>query len=202
VLEEVLKHEAIQRVKMVDIDGLVLDLCRKHFAACHHSAFDDPRLDLQVADGIAYARETSEKFDLILIDGPDQLEESEAGSSLYTPEFFRHCARMLRPDGMLIIQSDVPFHCPQPLATTCGMLEELFPTVEIYTAPVPAYLGGLMCFICAGGAGVDFTLPRQVQARDGVLRDLRYYTPSIHTAAFQLPPYIESIIGIPQAEAL
>jgi len=90
-----------------------------------------------VADGIAYISETSEKFDLILVDGPDRMGVGEAGSSLYTPEFYRHCARLLKLGGMLVIQSDVP-----------------------------------------------------------------YYTPAIHTAAFQLPPYIETIAGRPLAEAL
>jgi len=201
VLEEVLKHEAVRRVTLVDIDDLVLDLCRRHFAACHRSAFDDQRLELRVADGIAYAGETSEKFDLVLVDGPDQMGVGEAGSSLYTPEFYSHCARLLRPGGMLVIQSDVPFHSPQPLALTCGAMEGLFPTRKIYTAPVPAYLGGLMCFVCVAGAGVDFTVPRRAHACAGDIPDLRYYTPVLHTAAFQLPPYIETVAGSRSASA-
>ena len=199
VLEEVLKHKAVRRVVLVDIDDLAVDLCRRHFAVCHHSAFDDPRLELQVADGIAYVRDTREKFDLILVDGPDQTGAGEAGSTLYTTEFCRYCAGLLKPGGMMVIQSDVPFHNPQSLALTCGLVEGLFPTMKIYTAPVPAYLGGLMCFVCAAGAGVDFTAPMRAERLISDIPDLRYYTPAIHTAAFQLPLYIEAIAGM-QAE--
>ena len=105
---------------------------------------------------------------------------------------------------MLVIQSDVPFHNPQSLALTRGLVEGLFPTTKIYTAPVPAYLGSLMCFVCAAGAGVDFTAPLRAERLIGDIPDLRYYTPSIHIAAFQLPPYIEAIAGKPAelAEAL
>ncbi len=204
VLEEVLKHKAVRRVALVDIDDLAVELCRRHFAACHGSAFDDPRLELRVADGISYVRDTCEKFDLILVDGPDQTGAGEAGSSLYTPEFCRHCARLLKPGGMLVIQSDVPFHNPQSLALTCSVVEGLFPTMKIYTAPVPAYPGGLMCFVCVAGEGVDFTAPLRAERLIGDIPDLRYYTPAIHIAAFQLPPYIETIAGRPAelAEAL
>jgi spermidine synthase len=204
VLEEVLKHKAVRRAVLVDIDGLAVDLCRRHFAARHGSAFEDPRLELRVADGIAYVRDAREKFDLILVDGPDQTGAGEAGSSLYTNEFCRHCASLLKPGGMMVIQSDVPFHNPQSLALTCGLVETLFPTKKIYTAPVPAYLGGLMCFVCAAGPGVDFTAPLRAGWQIGDIPDLRYYTPAIHTAAFQLPPYIEAIAGKPAelAEAL
>jgi spermidine synthase len=195
VLEEVLKHKAVRRAVMVDIDGLAVDLCRKHFTARHNAAFDDPRLELRVADGIAYVREAREKFDLILVDGPDQTGAGEAGSPLYTNEFCRHCASLLKPGGMLVIQSDVPFHNPQSLALTYGLVEGLFPTKRIYTAPVPAYLGGLMCFVCAAGPGVDFTAPLRAEWQISDIPDLRYYTPAIHTAAFQLPPYIEAIAG-------
>src|SRR5262249_4496007 len=79
VLEEVLKHKAVRRALMVDIDGVAGGLCRSHFAAPHRPPFGEPRLELRVADGIAYVRDAREKFDLILVDGPDQTGAGEAG---------------------------------------------------------------------------------------------------------------------------
>ncbi len=66
--------------------------------------------------------------------------------------------------------------------------------VRVYTALVPAYLGGLMCFVCGGA---DCAVPRRADD----IPDLRYYTPAIHAAAFQLPPYVESVIRKPPAQA-
>ncbi len=197
VLEEVLKHKVVQQAVLVDIDGTVIDLCRTHFAACHNAAFNDPRLELRVADGLAYVRDTEETFDVILVDGPDQTGAGEAGSTLYTTEFCRNCLRLLKPGGMLLIQSDVPFHNPQSLALTHRLLRNLFQTIKVYTAPVPAYLGGNMCFVYAANHSLDVTQSH----RDEQLPDLRYYTSAIHKAAFQLPPYIEAIIKSPIVKA-
>ena len=196
VLEEALKHQTVEKVVLVDIDETVIDLCRTHFAACHNGAFDDPRFTLRVGDGLAYARDTDEKFDLILVDGPDQTGPGDAGSTLYTPEFCRNCARMLKPEGMLLIQSDVPFHYPQSLALTHSLLRDQFQTIRIYTAPVPAYLGANMCFVYAANHNLDVSAP----LREERLSDLRYYTPAIHKAAFQLPPYIADIVNKPAAQ--
>ena len=196
VLEEVLKHRAVEKAVLVDIDETVLDLCRKHFAVCHHGAFEDPRFTLRIGDGLAYVRETDEKFDVIFVDGPDQTGAGEAGSTLYTPEFCRNCARMLKPGGMLLIQSDVPFHNPQSLALTHSLLSGLFQTIRIYTAPIPSYLGGNMCFVYAADHNLDVTIPQ----REAQLTDLRYYTTAIHRAAFQLPPYITEIVNKPAAQ--
>jgi spermidine synthase len=146
-----------------------------------------------ITDGIRYARETPERFDLILVDGPDPIEPQAAGASLYSSEFYQLCKGLLNPGGTFVIQSDVPFHNPEAMRLTYGALQEVFRTVQAYTAPVPSYLGGVMCFVLASDGGPEVSAPRRANMPEAAITGLGYYTPEIHTAAFQLPPYIATL---------
>lgn len=194
VLEEVLKHPHVTRAVLVDIDELVVDLCREHLAAAHHGAFDDPRAEVRIADGIRYVCETNERFDVVIVDGPDPLGAGDAGSPLYTPEFFGCCARALAPGGIFVTQNDVPFHHGAAMATTCAGLKLHFRNVASFVAPVPIFGGGHMCFVTATNDGPDPSAPRPDAP---ALADLGYYTPAVHRAAFALPPYVARAIDGP-----
>lgn len=190
VLEEVLKHPSVEQVVLVDIDALVVELCREHFIAVHRGAFDDPRTTVLVADGLVFARGTRETFDVVLLDGPDPIGPGEAGCPLYSDEFLRLCAtRLLRDGGLFVAQNDVPFHHPQAMKQTCDTLRGAFGATQSYVAPVPSYLGGHMVFVCAAkGTVLDASRPRcRLSAPD-----LGYYSESIHEAAFKIPPYINA----------
>jgi len=69
--EELLKHPSMKSVTLVEIDLAVVDISRKYLASVHRGAFDDPRLALKIADGFAYVRDSTEQFDLIVLDLTD-----------------------------------------------------------------------------------------------------------------------------------
>ena len=199
VLKEVLKH-AVEKVVLVDIDATVIDLCRRHFAAGNHRSFEDPRAEVLITDGIRYVRETPDRFDVILVDGPDPIEPDAAGASLYTAEFYRLCAGKLNPGGMFLIQSDVPFHNPDAMRLTYGALSSVFRNVQVYTVPVPCYLGGFMCFVLSSNDCMDASSPLHAGPVDAAIPGLGYYTREIHKAAIQLPPYIAALTAGAHAE--
>ncbi|HYC15041.1 MAG TPA: adenosylmethionine decarboxylase, partial [Stellaceae bacterium] len=62
--EEALKHPSVEQVTMVEIDGEVIEVAKKHFRAVHNGVFDNPKLRVLVEDGMKFVRETHEKFDL------------------------------------------------------------------------------------------------------------------------------------------
>lgn len=53
---EVLKHENLEKFVMIDIDELVVNACREHLPKLNNGAFDDPRLELIIGDGIDYVK--------------------------------------------------------------------------------------------------------------------------------------------------
>ena len=53
-MSEVLKHESVEHVDHVDLDGDVIKTCKEYFP--WGAAWSDPRVNLVIADGAAFAR--------------------------------------------------------------------------------------------------------------------------------------------------
>lgn len=54
ILREVLKHKSIEHVTMVEIDGAVVDMCKKWLPDHSAGAYEDPRAHLVIDDGINF----------------------------------------------------------------------------------------------------------------------------------------------------
>lgn len=194
LLEEVLKHKAIERVVMVEIDRYVIDLSKKYLPSIPGKAFEDPRTEIVIADGAKYVAETAERFDVIMVDSTDPMGPGEV---LFTSAFYADCKRCMRPAGVMVTQNGVPFFQPDELSTTWQRLKPLFPDVSFYVVPVPSYYGG---FMTLGWASLDAkhrrTAPAEVERRiAAVAIETRYYNPGVHQACFQLPNYVRARLG-------
>lgn len=191
---EALKHRALERVTMVEIDRGVVDLCTTWIPSIGAAAFKNPRLDLVIADGAAFVRTCSDRFDVIIIDSTDP---QGPGAVLFTREFYADCRNCLAPGGILVTQNGVPFLQPDELKNTAERLKSLFADTAFYVAAVPTYYGGFMAF----GWGTDSAAPRQTDAAEIARRfeqaDIatRYYTPELHVGCFALPRFIRDLMG-------
>lgn len=76
-LREALRHPGVGKVTMVEIDPTVVELSRKYLPGHSDGAFDDPRTDLVIADGLKYVAESDEKFDVIIVDSTDPIGPGE-----------------------------------------------------------------------------------------------------------------------------
>ena len=85
---ELLKHKDLDKAVMIDIDGVVVNECKKHMPSLHGGAFDDPRLELIIGDGIDYIQKSADNsFDVIIVDSTDPIPDS-CGEVLFTTEFY------------------------------------------------------------------------------------------------------------------
>jgi spermidine synthase len=192
VLRRVLQHRSVERAVMVEIDGEVIRLAKEYLPSIGAGAWDDPRADIIVGDGIDYvARAGDESFDVIIVDSTDPIGVGEA---LFTDDFYRNCARILTPRGLVVNQCGVPFMQADELRETSARRRRFFPYVSAYVAAVPTYVGGLMTLgIASKDAG--FTVQSIETIRDrasaqGMLGTTSYWSPEVHAASFALPPYI------------
>ena len=194
MLEETLKHGAIERVTMVDIDAGIIELAKTYLRSICKDAFEDPRTDLVIADGVAFVARCDRRFDVIIVDSTDPVGP---GVALFSDDFYRNCRRCLTPGGILVTQNGVPFLQATELVNTLTAFRSLFADASCYLATVPAYVGGPMAF----GWGTDdlkarATPPAVLRARlekAGIETD--YYTPEVHASAFTLPAYIARMIS-------
>ncbi len=182
-LREVLKHPGVERCDMCEIDGEVIEAA-KEFMPQVGTAFDDPRARVEVGDGLAFIKKAEAAYDVILVDSSDP-EGPALG--LFGPEFFADVKRALKPGGLVVSQAEsFNFYAPL-LQKMFGFMTELFPLTLYYLALVPSYLGGTIGF-ALNSLGPD-PLAGPDPARLAALGRLRYYTPSLHKAAFALPAH-------------
>ncbi len=197
VLRRVMQHGTTRRAVMVEIDGEVIRLAKEFLPHIGGGAWNDPRAQVIVGDGIAYAATAAPgSFDVVIIDSTDPVGVGEA---LFTDAFYADCARILTPDGLVVNQCGVPFMQPDELRETTRRRTHAFPYASAYVAAVPTYVGGLMTLgIAAKSPGVGEATVEVIRARAqeaGILGTTRYWTPEIHAGAFNLPPYIAELIG-------
>ncbi len=189
-LEETLKHP-VERATLVEIDEAVVRASRAYLGAIAGDAFDDPRAEVVIGDGLAYVRETAGRFDVVLVDSTDP-EGPAAG--LFSAEFYAQIARRLEPGGLLAVQSGSAVYQRDLVTMVRRHLRAAFPVVRTYLAPVLAYPGVVWSFTIASlGPDPRAVAPEEIARRSGAW-GLRYYTPAAHRAAFDLPPYLRSAL--------
>ncbi|GIX14809.1 MAG: polyamine aminopropyltransferase 1 [Paracoccaceae bacterium] len=188
---EVLRHASVARCTMVEIDRGVVDLCREHMPGISQGVFDDPRLDLVIADGAEFVARTDRRFDVIIVDSTDPIGPGEV---LFTETFYGRAKRCLAPGGILVTQNGVPFLQPEELRNTMRAFRALFRDATCYLAHVPTYAGGPMALGWGTDGEARRTDPATLSARFAAAGlKTRYYTPELHHAAFALPVYVRDL---------
>jgi spermidine synthase len=192
VLRRVLLHKTVERAVMVEIDGEVIRLAKEHLPSIGGEAWNDPRADVIVGDGIDYVKTAPDaSFDVIIVDSTDPIG---VGEVLFTDEFYENAARILTARGLIVNQCGVPFMQADELRETSARRAQFFAHVTAYVAAVPTYVGGYMTLGWAGkdpaltALSIETIAQRAQQA--GILGTTEYWTPQVHAASFWLPPYI------------
>ena len=195
VLRRVLQHATVKLATMVEIDEAVIRLSRSYLSTIGGSAWSDPRANIIVGDGVAHmAQAETASLDVIIVDSTDP---AGPGDALFTAAFYSNCARVLRPAGILVNQCGVPFMQATELSVTTSLRRQAFMSVSAYVAAVPTYVGGLMALGIASRQPLQLLSVPAVRARaeaSAILGTTRYWAPSVHVAAFALPPFIADLV--------
>ncbi|MFJ2487905.1 polyamine aminopropyltransferase [Pseudomonas sp. NPDC087639] len=196
MLREVAKHGSVEHITMVEIDGTVVDMCKQFLPNHSKGAYEDPRLNLVIDDGMRFVATTTDKFDVIISDSTDPIGPGEV---LFSENFYQACHRCLNEGGILVTQNGTPFMQIDEVKTTAGRLRSLFPDWHFYQAAVPTYIGGSMTFAWGSTNPAYRKLScetlRQRFIGSGIVT--RYYNPEIHIGAFALPQYVLQAINKP-----
>jgi spermidine synthase len=189
-VRECLKHPTVEHVRLVEIDALVVDACREHIPLCA-GCLDDPRVQVTVADGVAFVREIAERYDVVLVDSTDPIGPAQP---LFGPAFYGDVRRVLGDEGVAVSQCENPWYEPAAQRGLLDILGELFPVVSLYNYQNLTYPGGLWSFSFASkGPRPDAELD---PARIAALGELKWWTPAIQRAAFALPAFQRRALGL------
>jgi spermidine synthase len=195
-LREVLRYPSVKRAVMVDIDGEVVDLCKKHLPEMHQGAFEDKRTELRHEDARAYLEKTSDRFDFISIDLVEPLEEGPA-CMLFTKEFYTLIRDRLTPGGAMTMQAGMTKVGELNFFTAIHRtLRDVFPVVAGYQAFISCF-GTPWGFITATKkidpraqtvAAVDKLTAERIKG------PLAYWDGQTHQHSFGLPKFIRTQI--------
>jgi len=190
---EVMKHPSVKHVDMVEIDKAVVEASKLYLSGV--GDFENPKLRVLYEDGIAFIKNGSEPYDVIIIDGSDPVGPAEG---LFEKEFYQYCFDALAADGVLTTQTESPWvnsYHPS-IKKVFTALGDLFPISKMYTCAIPLYPAGLWSMGIASkkenplsGSTTD-----RISDAGELLKTLRYYNPAIHSASFALPTFVKNII--------
>lgn len=191
VIRELTRYESIEKIDMVEIDELVVEVCKKYLplTAC---SLDDKRVHITYQDGLKYIRNCENEYDLIIVDSTDPFGP---GEGLFTKEFYGNCYKALKEDGIIVNQHESPFYKEDALAMQRAhkRIVESFMISKVYQAHIPTYPSGHWLF--------GFSSKKYHPTKDfnGAKWDMlgihtKYYNTRLHVGAFALPNYVEELL--------
>jgi len=194
-VREILRHEGVEKVTMVEIDGAVIDSC-KEFLPGIAAAFENPKLELIVDDGIAFLKNAkANSYDLIIVDGSDPVGPAEG---LFSVEFYTNCYNALKNTGMLVAQGESPKFNEKAFTELNKTLQQIFgkENAPVSLFFVPTYPTGMWSF--QYGIKGDLN-PKKISNTEKIQefvesKNLRYYNDEVHIGSFATPNFVKSLI--------
>jgi spermidine synthase len=192
-LRHVLMHHSVDRALEVEIDQAVVEVCLRFLPELSDGAYTDARAELRIADGARFLAETSERFDVILVDSTDPVGPAAA---LIGDEFLRNAHRALAPGGLIAMQSGGPIAQPREWLATVAAFKDTFSIVRPYIGWVPIYPGVVWSWVI----GSDEVEPARIdevttnRRLEPMRAQLRIYTTAMHRAAFALPTFMQLLL--------
>ncbi|GAA0720871.1 polyamine aminopropyltransferase [Clostridium malenominatum] len=190
-VRELTRYETIEKIDMVEIDKLVVDVCKEYLpqTACK---FDDSRVNLYFEDGIKFVKATENQYDLIIVDSTDPIGP---GEGLFTRDFYRDCFKALKEDGILVNQHESPYYDynANAMKRAHSRIKELFPIAKVYQAFIPTYASGHWLFGYASKK-YDASEDLNEKAWNDLGLKTRYYNTELHKASFVLPNYVKELL--------
>jgi len=191
-IREVLSHNTVKRAVMVDIDEEVVAICQKFLPNHSRGSFEDRRSELHHGDARDYLAKCGEKFDIIIIDLPDPIEEGPA-YLLYTQEFYQLVRDRLTANGIITVQAgSAAWTELLNFTAVSNTLKSVFPIVCPYQVNVPSF-GGPWGF-CLASQNLNPLLLSVTEVDDRIsarsLSGLKSYDGLTHQGMFSLPKHL------------
>lgn len=191
VVRELTRYDSIKQIDMVEIDELVVEVCKKYLplTAC---CLEDKRVHITYQDGLKYVRSRENEYDLIIVDSTDPFGP---GEGLFTKEFYGNCYKALKEDGIMVNQHESPFYSEDAVAMQRAhkRIVESFSISKVYQAHIPTYPSGHWLF---GFASKKYHPTKDFNKTSWNVKGFptKYYNTKLHLGAFALPNYVEELL--------
>jgi spermidine synthase len=188
-LREVLKHSEVKSATQVEIDERVTRLSEQYFPElCDKNG--DPRATLFFGDGIQWMKDAKPgSIDVIIIDSTDPVGPAEG---LFGKKFYLDCIKALKPNGMLVQQSESPLlHLELIKEMHKAMKEAGFAETTMLHFPQVIYPSGWW----SGSIALKQAAPLAERLDQADALDTQFYNRDTHKAAFALPTFVKKALA-------
>jgi spermidine synthase len=133
-----LRHP-IERMDLVDISPGMTELARDEMAELNNGLGRDPRVTFHLDDGRHFvSRAPDDAYDIVGLEPPPP--NCEGVHSLYSEEFYREVARVLRPHGVMAQWLPLYFLSPEETLAAVRTAAEVFPYCFISKLHIGDYI--------------------------------------------------------------
>ncbi|WP_024480109.1 polyamine aminopropyltransferase [Cellulophaga baltica] len=181
---EVLKHELVAAIDVVDIDSTMFHLAKTdpNFVKVNDGAAKNKRVHLIPEDAFTFLHRIDKKYDIIIADLPDPTNEAIA--RLYSKQFFLLAKQKLNKNGLFVTQSGEIYFSNSVFSCINNTLTEVYKHVKPYHTYIPSF--GDWGFIIAS----DIPIDEQDVKRD-LPDNLKFLTENQFQMAFEFPKDIQ-----------
>ncbi len=177
----------LKKIVNVEIDKQVVEVSKRFFPSLYKS-FKNPRVRLEIDDGVKFISTIKEKFDLVIIDSTDPVGPAEG---LFEENFYSKVKSVLSTNGIVVTQSGSPFYQPKAIRMAYNGMSDVFRYVKSYCAFIPTYPSGFWSFTMASET------PFVEDNRS--IKPGRYFNPDVYSGSARLPQFVKELIEGPDA---
>jgi len=195
-LREALRSPRVKRCTMVDIDGLVVELSKKHLPEWSAGAFDDPRARLIVGDALEFLQSNEDRYGVVISDLTEPLADSPS-NPLFNDGVFRLIKSRLAGGGVYVLQAstaavhNAALHCK--MART---LRKHYEHVVSFTTHVPAFDTEWAFLACSDAVDLARLDREAIEAHCAALRGESFFYDAItHERLFALPLFLRRMLA-------
>ncbi|NJN25286.1 MAG: polyamine aminopropyltransferase [Cyclobacteriaceae bacterium] len=197
-VRELLRHEEIAEIDLVEIDAQVMEVAMAYLPNIA-SSLHDRRVHIKVFDGVEFVRSCEDGvYDIVIVDSDDPVGP---GAGLFTKAFYSDIYRILRPQGVMVTQSESPRYNQNVFMEVFRSYRQIFGEAHVhcYLMYLPSFPSGMWSFSFSSKGGIDpLNWLCKADIQEFSLRHhLQYYDFDMHHAAFVLPRFVKKLLEEP-----
>lgn len=186
-IREILKYPSVETAVLAEIDGRVIEVSKQYLPDIA-GKLDDPRVDVQVVDGIQYIADNKNSFDVIMVDSTEPVGPAVG---LFAHGFYVGISEALKEDGMMVAQTESPFFNADLIKRVFKDISSIFPITRYYTGHIPTYPSGMWSWTI-GSKKYD---PLEVNEADLIEPEgTKYYHKAMHKTVFTVPKFVQELL--------
>lgn len=185
-VREVLKHDEVREVMLVDIDEKIVSI-GKHELKIDNGALIDERVKIVIENAVNFVKNyVGDKFDIVIGDYSDPQRDSPA-ADLIKEDFLKGIKSLTKSSSIIAMQAGSPIFQRDIFIELFRSVKKTFKLVYPYVYTVPFYPGGLWSFVAAS----DTIDPRKPIKS---FKEATFYNAKLHVGVFRLPTFMIELL--------